>query len=257
MRLSPADDILISVERALDLDSEGQLIASVLSKKIAAGSSHVVLDIPVGPTAKVRNAEDAHRIAQGLVEVAEAFGLKAKPVFTDGTQPVGRGIGPALEARDVLAVLDNAAHAPHDLRERAVLLGRHAAGVGRQGARRTPASPWRSRCWRAARPQQNSAASARRKAACARRRSPRTGIRSAPAMPAASLRSTIGGLRASPSLPARPDDKAAGVELHVTLGHEIERGHPLYTIHAETPGELDYALEYALANPDIYIVTAP
>ncbi len=122
VRLSPADDILISVERALDLDSEGQLIASVLSKKIAAGSSHVVLDIPVGPTAKVRNAEDAHRIAQGLVEVAEAFGLKAKPVFTDGTQPVGRGIGPALEARDVLAVLDNAAHAPHDLRERAVLL---------------------------------------------------------------------------------------------------------------------------------------
>ena len=62
---------------------------------------------------------------------------------------------------------------------------------------------------------------------------------------------------ASPSSPARRDDKAAGVELHVSLGHEIERGHPLYTIHAETPGELDYALEYALANPDIYIVTAP
>ena len=122
VRLSPADDILITVERALDLDSEGQLIASVLSKKIAAGSSHVVLDIPVGPTAKVRSLEDARSVAQGLVEVAEAFGLKAKPVFTDGTQPVGRGIGPALEARDVLAVLDNAAHAPRDLRERAVLL---------------------------------------------------------------------------------------------------------------------------------------
>jgi thymidine phosphorylase len=54
MRLSPADDTIIRIERALDLDSEGQLVASVLSKKIAAGSSHVVIDLPVGPTAKVR-----------------------------------------------------------------------------------------------------------------------------------------------------------------------------------------------------------
>ena len=54
VRLSPADDILIRVERALDIDSEGQLVASVLSKKIAAGSTHLVLDVPVGPTAKVQ-----------------------------------------------------------------------------------------------------------------------------------------------------------------------------------------------------------
>ena len=54
VKLSPADDILIRVERALDLDTEGQLIASVLSKKIAAGSTHLVIDLPVGPTAKVR-----------------------------------------------------------------------------------------------------------------------------------------------------------------------------------------------------------
>ena len=47
------------------------------------------------------------------------------------------------------------------------------------------------------------------------------------------------------------------MELHVTLGEEIERGHLLYTIHAEAPGELDYALEYAMANPDIYLVTTP
>ena len=48
IKLSPADDILIRIERALDIDSEGQMIASVLSKKIAAGSTHVVIDIPIG-----------------------------------------------------------------------------------------------------------------------------------------------------------------------------------------------------------------
>src|SRR3546814_10598215 len=47
VRLSPADDILIRVQRPLDFDSDGQLVASVLSKKIAAGSTHVLIDMPV------------------------------------------------------------------------------------------------------------------------------------------------------------------------------------------------------------------
>ena len=53
------DDIIIRVERELDVDCEAQLIASVLSKKIAAGATHVLLDIPVGPTAKVRTASSS------------------------------------------------------------------------------------------------------------------------------------------------------------------------------------------------------
>src|SRR3546814_3762786 len=61
VRLSPADDILIRVQRPLDFDSDGQLVASVLSKKIAAGSTHVLIDMPVGPTAKVRGEAAADR----------------------------------------------------------------------------------------------------------------------------------------------------------------------------------------------------
>src|SRR6266568_2573944 len=122
VKLSPADDILIRVERALDLDTEGQLIASVLSKKIAAGSTHIVIDLPVGPTAKVRSAENAKNLSRDLVNIAETFGLRIKAVLTDGLQPVGRGIGPALEARDVLAVLQCALKAPQDLRDRSVAL---------------------------------------------------------------------------------------------------------------------------------------
>lgn len=98
--LSPADDILIRVERALDLDSAGQLVASVLSKKIAAGSSHLVLDMPVGPTAKVRSESAAVVLSKALIATAESFGLQAKVVLGDGTQPIGRGIGPSLEALD-------------------------------------------------------------------------------------------------------------------------------------------------------------
>jgi len=136
MQLSPADDVLIRVERPLDLDSEGQLIASVLSKKAAVGSQRVVIDMPVGPTAKVRNAASAATLTAGLVNVGAALGLDVRVVQTDGTQPVGRGIGPALEAHDVLAVLARAPDAPQDLRERALLLAGHVlemAGKARAG----------------------------------------------------------------------------------------------------------------------------
>ena len=107
--LSPADDMLIRVERPLDLDSEGQLVGSVLSKKKAAGSTHVVIDMPIGPTAKVRSEEAAARLSALLEGVGKAIGLTLRVLTTDGRQPVGRGIGPALEARDVLAVLQGQA----------------------------------------------------------------------------------------------------------------------------------------------------
>ncbi len=98
VNLSPTDDIFIRVERVLDIDTEGQLVASVLSKKIAAGSNHVVLDLPVGPTAKVRSREAAELLAGRLSQVAACFGVKAQCVLTDGVQPVGRGVGPARGA---------------------------------------------------------------------------------------------------------------------------------------------------------------
>lgn len=144
VRLSPADDIFIRIERALDLDTEGQMIASVLSKKIAAGSTHLVLDLPVGPTAKVRTREAAEALSRGLTAVAQAFGIHAAINIGDGTQPIGRGIGPALEARDVLAVLQCAPNAPQDLRARA----RHLRGSRRRRGRGQAFDgplPWRGR----------------------------------------------------------------------------------------------------------------
>jgi thymidine phosphorylase len=122
VKLSPADDLLIAVEKALDIDSEGQMVASVLSKKVAAGSTHVLIDIPVGPSAKVRSQEEALRLQYYFNAVSQAIGIQTEIIITDGTQPVGRGIGPSLEAMDVLAVLKNDIDAPVDLKERAILL---------------------------------------------------------------------------------------------------------------------------------------
>ena len=120
--LSPADDVLIAVERPLSIDSPGQMVASILSKKLAAGSTHLVLDIPVGPTAKVRSMPEAQRLRKLFEFVASRLGLTIDVVITDGRQPIGAGIGPVLEARDVMRVLMNDPAAPHDLRQKALRL---------------------------------------------------------------------------------------------------------------------------------------
>jgi thymidine phosphorylase len=120
--LSPADDILISVERPLAIDSPGQMVASILSKKIAAGSTHLVLDIPIGPSAKVRSMPEAQRLRRLFEYVASRLHLSLDVVITDGRQPIGRGIGPMLEARDVMRVLQNDPQAPNDLRQKALRL---------------------------------------------------------------------------------------------------------------------------------------
>ena len=117
-----ADALLIAVERPLGVDSQGQLIASILSKKVAAGSTHLLIDIPVGATAKVRHMRDAQRLRKLFEYVGDQLGIHLEVIITDGRQPVGNGIGPVLEARDAMRVLQGDPAAPADLRQKALRL---------------------------------------------------------------------------------------------------------------------------------------
>jgi len=123
-RLAPVDDMLIAVERPLSIDSQSQLVASILSKKLAAGSTHLLIDIPVGPSAKVRQMRQALALRKLFEFVGDRLNLHLEVMITDGRQPIGRGIGPVLEARDVMLVLQNDPGAPDDLRQKAL----HLAG---------------------------------------------------------------------------------------------------------------------------------
>lgn len=244
LHLSPADDIFIGVERQLDIDPEGQLIASVLSKKIAAGASRVVLDIPVGPTAKVRSSAAGHKLALRMRTIAAHFGLEALSVISDGTQPVGRAIGPALEMRDVLSVLRLEPQAPADLRERALAI---AAAVLELGRAAVPEAGFEL-----AR-QLLADGSAYRKfdAICraqgAFREPPQAALQQGIASEAAGRIAEIDNRKLAriAKFAGAPDDAAAGLIFHVRLGDRIERGQPLMTLHANTGSELAYALDYA------------
>ena len=250
VHLSPADDIMVRVERVLDLDSEGQMVASVLSKKAAAGSTHVVLDLPVGPTAKVRSIAAAHRLQHLLEQTAHAIGLKVRTIISDGWQPVGRGIGPALEARDVLAVLRNEAGAPPDLRTHALDIATavvELAGLSQGEEARSLATTMltEGHAW------------TRMQAICeaqgGMREIPRAAQTHEIAAPHAGrvnaidnrLLSRVAKLAGAPSAPA------AGLELLVRLDDEVVRGQPLFRLHADSPGDLGYALEFASRHAGI------
>ena len=248
--LSPADDVLIRIERALDLDSEAQLVASVLSKKIAAGSSHALIDIPVGPTAKVRDAVTADRLATVLTSTGRALGLEVRVLTTDGTQPVGAGIGPALEARDVLAVLQNEPGAPRDLRARAAQLagavlewsGRAHAGDGAALAIRVLND---GRAWR------------KFQSICEAQGGlkvpPVASHRHVVVAERDGLVATIDNRRLAKvaKLAGAPTAPAAGIELHAKVGDAVKQDQPIFTVYAEAPGELAYALAYLSQHTDL------
>ncbi|MDK2849598.1 MAG: phosphorylase [Candidatus Woesearchaeota archaeon] len=122
LSLAPADDAIIRVEHPLAIDAVGQMIASVLAKKKSVSSTHVLIDIPYGRGSKVDNLKKAKKLGDLFIAVGKKIGLKIKVVFTNGKEPIGNGIGPALEARDVLYVLTNHEKQPLDLREKALML---------------------------------------------------------------------------------------------------------------------------------------
>jgi len=118
--LAPVDDKIIKIERIVNIDSTAQLIASILSKKISAGSKYVLIDIPFGPSAKVTKKQ-ANKLKLNFLKLSKKFDLKLEAILTDGSEPIGRGIGPVLEMQDIIKVLKQI-DSPKDLEEKSILL---------------------------------------------------------------------------------------------------------------------------------------
>ena len=244
-RLAPADDILISVERPLRIDSPGQLVASILAKKLAAGATHLLIDIPMGPTAKVRSQSAALRLRKLFEFVGDRVGLELEVVITDGLEPIGRGIGPVLEARDAIQVLENDPDQPRDLREKALQLASRIlefdpdvrGGQGYTLARDILESG-------RALEKLNAIIDAQGR----RRIDPRPGR----------LKVTIDAetdgevaaidnhqMATIARLAGAPMDKGAGVDLLRKVGDSVRRGEALYAIHAEFDADFSFATETA------------
>jgi thymidine phosphorylase len=242
--LSPADDVLISVERPLALDSPGQMVASILSKKIAAGATHLVLDIPIGPTAKVRSMPEAQRLRRLFEYVAQRLHLSLDVVITDGRQPIGRGVGPVLEARDVMQVLENHPDAPNDLRQKSLRLA----------GRLIECSPdvRGGDGFRIARDILDSGRALAQMQAIIQAQGPHGFDHHHPSLgvltlevtaPASGMVTGIDNLQIAQiaRLAGAPKVKGAGVDLSAKLGDSVQAGEVLYRVHASYPADLEFA----------------
>ncbi len=247
--LAPVDDLLITVERPLSLDAPGQMIASILSKKLAAGSTHLLLDIPVGPTAKIRHRHQALRLRKLFEYVGDRIGIQIEVLITDGSQPIGRGVGPVLEARDVMKVLENAPDAPEDLREKAIeLSGRiiefHPdvrGGTGSKIAREILDSG-------KALKKMNSIIALQGK----RKEKPRLGhLKYDYLSPRDGKVLEINNwiISRTARLAGAPLDKGAGVDLFKKVGDKVKKGDVLFRIYSEFESDFQFAKNYVKKNP--------
>lgn len=240
------DERINAFTRPLGLASNRWSVASILSKKRSAGSTHVIVDLPCGPRAKLKTAEEAHALGALFEYVGTGLGLTVKALVTDGTAPVGRGIGPALEVRDVGLVLDNHADAPGDLRDKALTFASHIlawapavqdVAEGRRIAETLLASG-------AAR-----AAFERIVDAQGRRASPVLPARQMYAVVAAHagiITSIDGWLIAEIAREAgAPVDAGAGIDLLCRVGQTVAAGDALYRVHASDSAALERAMRAA------------
>lgn len=120
LNLASADDKLIKIRNPLSLDPRGLLLSSILAKKKCVGAQHVAIDIPIGRGTKIASMKEAQDLAQDFLKIGNMLGMKVEALITDGSEPVGNGIGPALEARDVLQVLEG--NGPEDLRHKSLII---------------------------------------------------------------------------------------------------------------------------------------
>lgn len=238
---SPVDDVMNAINRPLGMASSLLDVSSIMSKKLAAGSTHVLIDMPVGPAAKTRTEGEARALKQLFEAVGAGVGLATHVNLSDGTRPVGRGVGPVLEAIDVMDVLGNAAHAPRDLRaksvEYAALILEWAGGVA-PGEGRRRAEDLIDSGAAMAKLEQIIAAQG---AAPTRPEpghfthdvtAPRAGR-----IGAADIRSIAETARAA----GAPAVKSAGLALLVQEGDAVQSGQPLLRIHAASQRALEAA----------------
>ncbi|MBL7051072.1 AMP phosphorylase [Candidatus Woesearchaeota archaeon] len=122
LNLAPADDKIIKVEHPLNLDARSQLLASILAKKASVSAKHVLVDIPVGKGAKIHSKKRALILKKQFELIGKKLGMQIYVVITNGSEPVGKGLGPVLEARDVLYVLKGDKRMPVDLKKKSIRL---------------------------------------------------------------------------------------------------------------------------------------
>ncbi len=241
--LAPADDKIIRIEKPMSIDAPGLMLSSVMAKKYSVGSTHVLIDVPFGRTAKVTSRKEAEELKQHFLTLGKLLGMRMTVLLTDGRQPIGNGIGPVLEARDVLAVLKAEKDAPADLREKGLLLaaemlefsGSVKRGAGYEVARDIldSGSAWKKMQEIIAAQGSNGPLVLGSKRLVVRSTASGT-VREIDNLAISKLARMAGA----------PITKGAGLYLHKKAGDRVQKGEALYTAYADSAEKLRHVRIY-------------
>ena len=126
--LAPADKKLYALrDVTATVDSIPLIASSIMSKKLAAGSHSIVLDVKFGSGAFMKTEEDAAALARAMVDIGTACGRNVSAVLTNMDIPLGCGIGNALEVEEAMEVLRG--EGPADLRTVSIVLASHMVSL--------------------------------------------------------------------------------------------------------------------------------
>lgn len=258
LNVAPADDKIIKLSRPLALEPYDKMLVSIMAKKVAMGVDYLVIDMPIGTTAKVTTRKLSSQLEDKFIYLGRKFGMKVKVIKTLAREPVGRGIGPALEARDVLRVLQQKPLKPQDLESKAVYLagellelkGFCRGGEGERVARR----------------QLESGAAWRKLQEIIEAQGGNPAIDSEAVATGAyhyEIHAKANGTVTEVDSHAinevcmnlgAPHEKIAGLHLHVHWGERVDKGSKLFTLYAPSQSRLELGLK-ALEHVDVMVIS--
>src|SRR5690625_2626391 len=248
--LVPADRRLYALRDVTGTVESIPLIASsIMSKKIAEGTSSLVLDVKVGSGAFMKDATAAGELARTMVDIGADHGVRTTALLTAMDTPLGYAVGNALEVDEAVRVL--AGGGPDDIVELTVTLAREMLGAAGLDGGRDPADALRDGSamdtWRQMVRAQGGDPDASLPTARERRDIPAPVSGRLTRVDAYAVGLAAWHLGAGRARKEDPVAHGAGVTLHARPGDEVRAGQPLLTMHTDDPDRLDPAAE-ALAG---------
>jgi thymidine phosphorylase len=241
--LAPADRLLYALRDVTGTVESIPLIASsIMSKKIAEGTSALVLDVKTGAGAFMREREDARRLARTMVGLGGAHGVRTVALVTAMDTPLGRACGNALETAEAVEVL--AGGGPPDVVELTVALAREmlaAVGLAEQDPAAALADGRAMDVWRAMVRGQGGDPAAPLPRARERQVVPAPATGTLQRLDARAVGVAAWRLGAGRGRKEDPVSAAAGVVLLAKPGDQVRAGGPLLELHADDPARFDRA----------------
>jgi AMP phosphorylase len=238
--LAPADDLFIRIEYPLSIDP--LLLPSIMSKKKAMGSTHVVIDIPTGIGAKISTMGEAEQLSSDFIELGNRFEMRIECAITEGSQPIGYNIGPVLEAREALETLFG--KGPHELVDKATTLsGILFEMVGHENGKQIAYDMIMS------------GKSLRKMREIIEAQGGDPEVKPEDLVPGSHVYDVLAprdgrilwfnnrDLVKIAKAAGTPNDKGAGIQLFAKTGDKVKQGEPMYRIYSEKASKLENAIK--------------